>query len=200
MLLGSLGIGLGIGGCDTLKEVSQAVGKTHVSYTMKNGQKVEGKLLQDGDGNSLVQVKYGTVTVTKGDVLSVQNTGDADQTHPGSGRLAKWDHALKLVAERPWAAKMTQIPATVVDKGIMKNVPYLSHRAGNFEFNVYGDPDQPACLEIGVYGTIIPKSDRKDCAETMMALLNQPRDREAIQLVNLEWGTKQTTFDPAFFR
>ncbi len=190
MILGMLGVGLWIPGCDTIQQVSQAVGKTNVSYTMKNGEKVQGTLLQDGDGKSLVQVKYGTLTVTKGDVLSVENTGDVDPAHPGAGRLSKWDHALQVVAARSWAVRMTQIPATVVDKGIMKNVPYISHRAGAHEFNIYGDPEQPAALELGIYERQPSVADRKECIETMMALLTKQRDRQALEQMNLEKETK----------
>jgi hypothetical protein len=124
--------------------------------------------------------------VTSGDVLSVEKQGEAEEALPGSGRLAKWDRCLHVITARPWAAELSQIPADVIDKGIMKHVPYLSLRSGPYEFNIYGDPDQPACLEIGVYAKAPAQADRKECLETMAMLLNDPGDRKALRSANLE--------------
>jgi hypothetical protein len=51
-----------------------------------------------------------------------------------------------------WITRVKQIPATVIDKGIMRDVPYLSYKSGDYELNVYGDPQNPAAVELGVYG------------------------------------------------
>lgn len=58
-------------------------------------------------------------------------------------------------------AGLVQIPATVIDKGVLRNVPYKSYRAGDYEVNVYGDPDQPARVEIGVYRSLLTSQDAK---------------------------------------
>src|SRR5579859_702474 len=168
------------------QQMAEAVGKSKVSMTMKNGQKIEGTLLKDENGQSVVQVKYGSVTVSTGDVASVETTGTSPLPSPGEGRLARWDHCLNVVADRSWSHGMVQVPATVIDLGIFRNVPYFSHRSGDFELNVYGDPDHPACLELGLYNAAPNPAERKACQETMMALLTSPADRETLRTMNLE--------------
>ena len=45
-----------------------------------------------------------------------------------------------------------EIPATAIDIGYLKNIPYLSFRInGRMEMNVYGNPENPVCLEFGIY-------------------------------------------------
>jgi hypothetical protein len=56
-----------------------------------------------------------------------------------------------ILGKQPWITSLRQIPATVVDKGVMRNVPYLSFQSGDYELNVYGDPDNPAGVEIGIH-------------------------------------------------
>jgi hypothetical protein len=185
---GAVLIGLGLGGCDTIGQLAEATGRTKVSMTLKNGQKIEGTLLSDQNGHSVVQVGYGSVTVTSGEVASVEKTGAAPAPVPGEGRLARWDLCLH-VAVSCWSPALTQVPATVIDLGVLKNVPYLSHRAGEFELNIYGDPDRPAGLEIGLYRGGMSRADRKTCLDTMCRLLSDPADREALQSLGLEKGS-----------
>ena len=66
----------------------------------------------------------------------------------------------------------------MIDKGVLKHVPYQSFRAGDYEFNVYGDPDHPACLEIGVGKTLLKSTSAKErCLNFMTTLLKDPGDR-----------------------
>jgi len=173
-------------GCDAAEKLAEAVGKTKVSMTMKNGQKVEGTLLKDENGQSVVQVKYGSVTVSSGDVASVETIGTSPVPPAGEGRLARWDHCLHVVSEQSWSHHLVQVPATVIDVGILKNVPYFSHRSGDFELNVYGDPEHPACLEIGLHNGAVNPAERSACQETMLALLTDPADRQTLRTMNLQ--------------
>jgi hypothetical protein len=175
---------LGAGGCETMKELAEATGRTKISMTLKNGKKIEGTLLQDQDGKSLVQVSYGSVTVSSGEVVKVEKTGVASAPTAGEGRLSRWDHCLHIIAERPWSKQLAQVPATVIDFGVLKNVPYLSHRSGDFEMNVYGDPDRPAGLEMGIYRGGGTPAQRQACLETMCLLLKEGSDREALLSVS----------------
>jgi hypothetical protein len=184
---GAVLIGLGVGGCETMKQLAEASGRTKVSMTLKNGQKIEGTLLSDQDGHSVVQVGYGSVTVTTGEVASVEKTGTVPAPGPGDGRLSRWDHCLHVVAAGGSQA-LTQVPATVIDLGILKNVPYLSHRRGDVELNIYGDPERPACLEIGLYRGGMSLAERKACLDTICRLLGDPADREAVRSLGLEKG------------
>ncbi len=175
-------------GCEAAQNLAEGLGKTKVSMTMKNGQKLEGTLLKDENGQSVVQVKYGSVTVTTGEVASVETTGTAPVPPTGAGRLARWDHCLHVLSEQTWSHSLVQVPATVIDLGNFKNVPYFSHRSGDFELNVYGDPEHPACLEIGLHNGVANPAERRACLETITELLNNAGDRQTLHDLNLEKG------------
>lgn len=180
---------VGVVRCGSTNQLGDLVGNTKVSVKLKNGQKIEGTVLQSSEGNSTVAVSYGTVTVSTGDVESVESSEPAPEATPGQGRLSKWDRCLQvLVASRKNGPDVTPIAATVIDKGEFRNVPYQSHRSGDLEFNIYGDPDDPACLEIGIYQKSPSLEARKECLKTMVSLLNDPKDRDALKSESLDEG------------
>lgn len=84
-------------------------------------------------------------------------------------RLPAAAAALEKLRSRDVGKNLQQIPATVVDKGPLRHVPYLSYSAGDVEFNVYGDPDAPACLEIGTSSG--DSARRSACHDALAALL-----------------------------
>ncbi len=157
---------------------------------LTNGGTLEGVVLRETETSVVVKLKYGTVTLSKSDVASIERTqATAAKT---DARLASWERCVEVVVARPWAADFQPIPATVIDKGILKNVPYFSHRAGDYEFNIYGDPDRPACLEIGVHKELL-KSDaaKKECLEVMLALLGDEKDRELLKSLSVKVDKKE---------
>lgn len=167
-----------------------ALANTRVQYKLKNGETLEGTLLQSEDGQSLVQLKYGAVTLTAGDVAAVEALG-ASPLPPPSGRLASLARALPLLVQEPWGSALMQVPATVVGAGTLRNVPYASMRAGNFEFNVYGDPDAPAGLEVGVYGQVHSGVARRLCAAALKRVLHDPADQAMLDVLPWEGGRKE---------
>jgi hypothetical protein len=168
-------------------QLGSLLGNTKVSMKLKNGEKIEGTVLQNGDGGSTMQLTYGTVTVTTGDIASVESSSPAPTPAAGNGRLAKWDRCLhSLVSMQPPLPQISPVAATVIDRGIFRNVPYFSHRFGDLEFNIYGDPDEPAALEVGIYDRTPTPENRRRCREAIAELLNDPADREALRSLNLD--------------
>jgi hypothetical protein len=56
---------------------------------------------------------------------------------------------------------------------VLKNVPYTSYRSGEYELNIYGDPDAPACFEIGITGELLKNPEAKrNCYDIVAAILN----------------------------
>jgi len=159
------------------------------SIRLKNGGTLDGVIVKDGDGAVVVRLKYATVTLDRGDIDSIEKKAPEAAAPVTAARLARWDRCIEVVAARPWAGQLRQIPATVIDKGILKNVPYMSHRSGTTEFNLYGDPDDPAGLEIGVTKELL-KSDaaKQECLEVMAALLGDPKDVAALRSLQLKPG------------
>lgn len=70
--------------------------------------------------------------------------------------------ALDALTKVGYTEQALQIPATVIDTGILKYVPYLSYRIGDDrELNIYGDPESPAGVEIGLYRSLLNSNEEK---------------------------------------
>jgi len=95
------------------------------------------------------------------------------------------------VAARPWAKDFKQIPSTVIDKGVLRDIPYLSYRAGDYELNVYGDPAAPACFEIGIHKELLTSAAaKKNCFDLVASLLDDPADRALLASLKPEIDKK----------
>jgi hypothetical protein len=91
------------------------------------------------------------------------------------------------LGKQTWVNNLRQIPATVIDKGVMRNVPYLSFQSGDYELNVYGDPDNPAGVEIGVYRSLLSdETAKKRCIEFISEMLPNQTRRAALQKLDLK--------------
>jgi hypothetical protein len=178
-------------GCQSLGDLSPLLGDLRVSYTMKNGEQIEGTLLQSEEGQSLVQIRYGAVMLSTGDVASATPVGRESAPAQTSGRLATLARALRIMAKQPLGTSLLPVPATVVATGSLRNVPYSSMRAGNFEVNVYGDPDAPAGVEIGVYGNVNSLVAKRLCVAAIQQLLRDSADRAMLDGLSLDVGTRQ---------
>ena len=107
-------------------------------------------------------------------------------------RLSDAQTCRGTAARQPWGCDLEPIPATVIDKGILRHVPYKSFRAGDYEANVYGDPDEPAGLEVGVYGSAARSQHAKDqCIDFMAAVLNDSADRDVLRSLRLALDIKK---------
>jgi hypothetical protein len=98
---------------------------------------------------------------------------------------------LQSATKQSWSKGFKQIPSTVIDKGVLRDIPYTSYRAGEVEVNVYGDPQAPVCVEIGIHGSLL-KSDeaKKACQAFMLGLLDDAADRETLTSLKLQTGKK----------
>ena len=70
--------------------------------------------------------------------------------------------AIEIIKANGYTEEPTQIPATVIDTGILAYVPYTSYRIGDDrEVNIYGDPSNPACVEVGLYRSLVNSADER---------------------------------------
>jgi hypothetical protein len=100
-------------------------------------------------------------------------------------RLAGETRCVEVAASKPYLTGLVQIPATVIDKGVLRNVPYKSYRAGDYEMNVYGDPNRPAGVEIGVYRSLLTSREAKrNCIDFVGSVLTDPADRTLLSALN----------------
>lgn len=165
---------------------------------LSNGGTVRGTVIQETTDLITVAMQYGTVTLRRADVASIEKTKaeDPETDKPKAPapsqaeRLPRWSVIVEKLGKAAWATGLSQIPATVIDKGVLRSVPYMSYRCGtggDYEVNVYGDPDRPAGIEIGVYGALTKDgAARARCVEFIAAVLGDRTDAALVKAVSLD--------------
>jgi hypothetical protein len=158
------------------------------SITLQNGYTPTGTILQTNrERNTILLLRdYGTATyyipTIKAIKLDTEEVVPVPAVPQEAGRWPHWQHMVLALSKQPWAQNLRQIPATVIDKGILRNVPYVSFQCGeDYEVNIYGDLDKPAGFEIGIYRK--PLSDnaaKENCVRLVDALLSEPADKEIL--------------------
>lgn len=121
------------------------------------------------------------VTVNSSDEMSEQQT-----------RLLTSEECFQFATAQAWGGELREIPATVIDKGVLQHVPYRSYRSGDYEFNIYGDPSDPACVEIGLYNELKSSGKAKtDCLRFIRAALRNADDQVATGQLSIDKGIRQ---------
>lgn len=157
-----------------------------------NGSIISGTVLQTNDGeilllsdNAAFNYKQSNLKEIKVEPLQASQSIKAE-------RLPDFKNTLLVLSSQSWATNLAPIPATVVDKGVLRNVPYSSFRCGeDYELNVYGDLEHPAGVEIGIYRKLIGNQEAiTNCLKLISELLNQTADKEFLQNLNLKTDYK----------
>ncbi len=139
---------------------------------LTNGAKLNGTILQEDDRRILLKITYGTVGFNRSQIKSITKVADPQPLPPVAAKpdqLPSWSTIVTPLSKLPWARDLIQIPATVIDVGVMKNVPYISFRCSrDYEINIYGDLDSPVCIEVGIYRTLLDDPTAKqNCIELL---------------------------------
>jgi hypothetical protein len=152
---------------------------------LQNGSTLEGVILKEESGEVVIRLKYGTVTVNRAEIASIEKS--APPAGEGPGRIAGWEKCYEVLATRPWTKDLHPVPAMVIDKGTLKNVPYVASRAGDRQFNVYGDLDHPADLEIGLTRDSLKlTAAREECIAVLSQMLSDPKDVETLRSLDFK--------------
>jgi hypothetical protein len=122
-----------------------------------NGEKLRGRILVEKRDSVVLLMDNRHVSIDKKEVERIYDRPDRDMAFtdllPQAGHFPPWWVPAYDLFYSDWVKEFAQVPATVIDEGEFQNVPYLSFRANrNYELNVYGNPERPAGLEIGIYG------------------------------------------------
>jgi hypothetical protein len=153
------------------------------------GHSLDCTVLQKSDKYVTILHRFSVLRVPQSEAISVNEVvSEPASVVSHSPRLADYKTIVVATAVQSWASDLRQIPATVIDNGILKNVPYKSFRAGHdYEINVYGDPVAPAGFEIGVRSALLNDASAKEnCVAFICSLLGEPADREAVHGLALE--------------
>lgn len=153
-----------------------------------SGRTVQGVIAEQDDDSVKIRTRGGTVTLPRGEVLSIEKS----PPDAGAASLPTWDAYMQPTATAAWADGLRQIPASVIDNGVLQYVPYLSYQAGDYELNIYGDPENPACIEIGIRNQSL-KSDaaRANCLTFMADVLKNQHVVATLKTLTLTKDTRE---------
>ncbi|PTL81662.1 hypothetical protein [Vitiosangium sp. GDMCC 1.1324] len=99
--------------------------------------------------------------------------------HPETeGRLIDSGLIIETFAKQFGGKDLKQVPSEFIEAGVFRSVRYLSYEAAQFELNIYGDPQHPAGVEIGVYAG--KNSTKEEIRRLMAGLLQKAADRELV--------------------
>lgn len=121
-----------------------------------DGQKISGLIVRRNAKFVVIQTDKGEETVANEFIRRVDDLPD-DGVYfteiTDAGELPNWRSIVQDLRLDDHVRSFEQIPATAIDVGNLRNIPYLSFRInGGSEMNVYGNPENPAAIEFGVYG------------------------------------------------
>jgi len=122
---------------------------------MNDGKVLHGLILRNDAQKVTLQQKMGEVEIRKSGIRRIDDEPDlgvyfADIVDPGT--LPPWRMIVQDLRTDDSIKSFRQIPATTIDNGYLKDIPYLSFKINErTEMNVYGDPNHPVCIEFGIY-------------------------------------------------
>lgn len=122
---------------------------------LNDGRVLHGLIIKNDAEKVTLQQKMGEVELPKNFIRRIDDIPNAeiyfaDVVDPGT--LPPWRMIVQDLRTDDTIRSFRQIPATSIDNGYLKNIPYLSFKINDrVEMNVYGDPNHPACIEFGIY-------------------------------------------------
>lgn len=126
------------------------------AIVLKDGRTIHGLIIKNSVGSILMQEEFGERTYPKSEIVRVldePDTGTYFTELISKGTLPSWRVIANDLRTHDQIKSVVQIPATKVSVGNFRNVPYLSFLVNrDVELNIYGDPNRPAGVELGIYG------------------------------------------------
>jgi len=149
-------------------------------------------VIQTNGDDILLLTPYAAYNYSRAHLKEIKIEPEKVTRYSSTNRLSGFERAILVLSKQPWATNLTPIPATVIDKGILRNVPYCSFQCGeNYEVNIYGDLENPAGIEIGFYKTLIDdKLRQSNCIQFMSDLFAQATDKAIVQALELQKDLK----------
>lgn len=124
------------------------------SLTLKDGSVHRGLIILNARDSVTIQCEFEECVIPKSDILRIDDSVDALYTEAGRrGDLPAWRVIANDLRTHDDIKTLEEIPATLIDTGVFENLPYKSFRVNHdIELNIYGDPNDPAGIELGIYG------------------------------------------------
>ena len=137
-----------------------------------DGKVVHGLIIKNSSDSVLIQQENGELDIPKSKIVRIIDNADRNVLYTGmnrKGQLPPWRVIANDLRTHDAVKSLVEIPATVIDVADFRNVPYKSFRVNeDVELNIYGDPENPAGVELGIYG---PRSADKKLRKLLRAYL-----------------------------
>ncbi|MGO8928198.1 MAG: hypothetical protein ACLQU3_15115 [Limisphaerales bacterium] len=159
---------------------------------LKSGTSLTGTVVRTNGDDILLVTDCAAFNFWRGSIREIKTEQGEAVGLANTNRLSPFKVALTTMAQQSWSAGLRPVPATVIDKGILKNVPYSSFQCGDdYEVNIYGEPEHPAGIEIGVYRKLLDDAAAKsNCLNFAAALLGAAEDRDVLRGLNVRQDLK----------
>jgi len=112
------------------------------SVLLKDGSLHRGLIVQNTAKEVLLQGRYSIQSFPKSEIVRIHNEADIGLEFTKAntpGDLPAWRVMVNDLRNNDAVKSLEQIPATAIDNGTYKNIPYLSFRInGLIEMNIYG--------------------------------------------------------------
>jgi hypothetical protein len=142
------------------------------SLTLIDGTVVHGLIIKNSRDSVLIQQETDELDIPKNKIVRIIDNADRSDLYTGmnrKGQLPSWRVIANDLRTHDAIKSLVEIPATVIDVADFKNVPYKSFRVNeDIELNIYGDPENPAGVELGIYG---PRSADKKLRQLLRGYL-----------------------------
>jgi hypothetical protein len=161
---------------------------------LKSGTRVSGTIVAQSKDRVIMRVGQGAAVYSKKAIWRIYE--DITDQSPITrvlkrDELPPWWVPLSDLYHEDWVNTLKSVPAGPIDHGDLHNVPYVSFRANRiYEMNIYGDPSDPAALEIGYYGNMWFASHdaQKRCRQFLGSYLTSLKQLQAIYQLNATGG------------
>ena len=127
---------------------------------MNDGTELRGLIVQNTRDMVVIETEHGEARLPKEYIRRIDDAPNGEAIFAdivGKDELPSWRSIVHDLRIHDSVRVFEQIPPTAIDKGLLRNIPYLSFRANDrWELNVYGNPDRPVAIEFGIYGASGP--------------------------------------------
>ncbi|MBE2180776.1 MAG: hypothetical protein IAE97_09920 [Chthoniobacterales bacterium] len=163
------------------------------TVVLKDGTEIRGLILRNSASNVLIETGREELEISKDNIRRIiDEPGDdaATSAVTPAGRLPHWHSIVQDFRNHDATRTFRPVPATAIDNGFLRSIPYLSYRVNeNAEMNIYGDPEDPVALELGVYGRgAFNRRHRLTVREFLAGHLGSRREIAALYALDLDGG------------
>jgi hypothetical protein len=125
------------------------------TVVLTDGTELHGLIIKNNATEVVLQERMGEQIIPKSHIRRIEDQGNAQVYFADIvdvNKLPPWRMIVQDLRTDDNIKTFEQIPPTTMLHGGLHNIPYLSFRINkHVEMNVYGNPEDPVCLEFGIY-------------------------------------------------